>query len=39
MKKSLDNGKLVELDHIDTFVDGAAVKKSGRIAFELCKNF
>ena len=39
MKKSLDNGKLVELDHIDTFVDGAAVKKTGRIAFELCKNF
>ena len=39
MKKSLDNGKLVELDHIDTFVDGAAVKKSGKIAFELCRKF
>ena len=39
MKKSLDNGEPVELDHIDTFVDGAAVKKSGVIAFELCKKY
>ena len=33
------NKKLVELKEIDTFVDGAAVKKSGKIAFELCKIF
>ena len=37
MHESLKNNKLIKLKQIDTFVDGAAVKKSGRIAFELCK--
>ena len=37
MHESLKNNKLIKLKQIDTFVDGAAVKKSGKIAFELCK--
>lgn len=39
MNASLRKKKLVELKEIDTFVDGAAVKKSGKIAFELCKKY
>ena len=39
MHVSLDKKRLVELKEIDTFVDGAAVKKSGKIAFELCKKY
>ena len=33
------NNKLTELKEIDTFVDGAAVKKSGKIALNLCKKY
>lgn len=39
MHESLKNNKLIKLKQIDTFVDGAAVKKSGKIAFELCKKY
>ena len=39
MHVSLNKKRLVELKEIDTFVDGAAVKKSGKIAFELCKKY
>jgi len=38
MKTSIENGSLVTLDHIDKFVDGAAVKKAGNITFEICRN-
>ena len=39
MHESLKNKKLIKLKQIDNFVDGAAVKKSGKIAFELCKKY
>ncbi|MFC0559935.1 threonine ammonia-lyase IlvA [Halalkalibacter alkalisediminis] len=38
MKESLKQGKVVELEKIDKFVDGAAVKKPGEIPFEICQN-
>jgi threonine dehydratase len=38
MQQSLHRGRLVELDHIDKFVDGAAVKAVGRLTFELAKS-
>ncbi len=37
MKKSLEAGKVVELEEIDKFVDGAAVKKVGEISFAICQ--
>lgn len=37
MKRSLEKGEVVELDKIDKFVDGAAVKKVGELPFEICK--
>lgn len=37
MKESLKQGKVVELEHIDKFVDGAAVKRVGDLAFDICK--
>ncbi|NQY68360.1 MAG: threonine ammonia-lyase IlvA [Flavobacteriales bacterium] len=37
MKESLEQGKLVVLDKIDKFVDGAAVQSVGDITFEICK--
>ncbi|UII29189.1 threonine ammonia-lyase IlvA [Fulvivirga maritima] len=37
MRASLDEGKVVVLDKIDKFVDGAAVKKVGDLTFEICK--
>ncbi len=37
MNASLKEGKIVTLDTIDTFVDGAAVKRVGEIGFELSK--
>lgn len=39
MHTSLKRNKLIKLKKIDTFVDGAAVKKSGKIAFKLCKKY
>lgn len=38
MKESLKQGKVVELDKIDKFVDGAAVKRVGDIPFAICQN-
>jgi len=38
MKASIQNGYATELDHIDKFVDGAAVKKAGQLTYEVCKN-
>ncbi|TWI58919.1 threonine ammonia-lyase IlvA [Halalkalibacter nanhaiisediminis] len=37
MKESLRQGKVVELEKIDKFVDGAAVKKVGELPFEICQ--
>ena len=36
MHESLRHGRVVTLDDIDTFVDGAAVKTVGQATFELC---
>ena len=37
MKESIKQGEIVTLEHIDKFVDGAAVKKVGSITFEICR--
>ena len=38
MKRSLEANTVVELEAIDKFVDGAAVKKVGEIPFEICRH-
>jgi len=37
MKSAFQNGAVVELDRIDNFVDGAAVKRVGDKNFAICK--
>ena len=37
MKSAFQNGAVVQLDHIDNFVDGAAVKRVGDKNFAICK--
>jgi threonine dehydratase len=37
MKASLEAGKRVTLEHIDKFVDGAAVKLVGELTFRICR--
>ena len=37
MKSAFQNGAVVQLDHIDNFVDGAAVKRVGDKNFTICK--
>lgn len=37
MKVSIEAGHVVPLDHIDKFVDGAAVKRVGDTTFEICR--
>jgi threonine dehydratase len=37
MQKSIQEGKVITLDKIDKFVDGAAVKKVGEITFKICQ--
>ena len=37
MKAAIENGSPIELDDIDKFVDGAAVKKAGSKTYEVCK--
>ncbi len=37
MKESIAKGKLVKLDKMETFVDGAAVKQVGKLTFNICK--
>ncbi|MGB0305110.1 MAG: threonine ammonia-lyase IlvA [Flavobacteriaceae bacterium] len=39
MQQSLENGKNTELNSIDPFVDGAAVRKVGDDAYDLCVNY
>jgi threonine dehydratase len=36
MYESLKKGRVVTLDKIDTFVDGAAVREVGDLTFEIC---
>ncbi len=37
MKTSIAKGKLIELNEIDKFIDGAAVQKVGAYTFSICK--
>ena len=37
MKTAIEKGQVVELETIDKFVDGAAVKKAGAKTYEICK--
>jgi threonine dehydratase len=39
LKRSLEKGKNTELEKIDKFVDGAAVKKMGDKTFVICKEY
>ncbi|MEC8239375.1 MAG: threonine ammonia-lyase IlvA [Bacteroidota bacterium] len=39
MQQSLERGKNTELNSIDPFVDGAAVRKVGDDAYDLCDNY
>jgi len=38
MSESFKNNKVVRLNNIDGFVDGAAVQKVGELTFNICKN-
>lgn len=38
MKVSIERGEVVTLDHIDKFVDGAAVKRVGDLTFQICRD-
>ena len=37
MKVAIETGEVVELEQIDKFIDGAAVKKAGQKTYEICK--
>jgi len=37
MKTAIEKGEVVELEDINKFVDGAAVKKAGALTFEVCR--
>ncbi|MDO5104756.1 threonine ammonia-lyase IlvA [Capnocytophaga sp.] len=39
MKKALEVGEPTELSAVDTFVDGASVKKVGRLNFDICRHY
>tara|TARA_R110000765_G_scaffold205555_1_gene310307 strand:+ start:11780 stop:13045 length:1266 start_codon:yes stop_codon:yes gene_type:complete len=39
MKTSMETGKVVSLEHIDKFIDGAAVKKVGELTFPICNYY
>jgi threonine dehydratase len=39
MYESLKQNRVVKLDNVDSFIDGAAVKSTGDLAFELCKRY
>ena len=38
MKTAIEKGEVVELEQIDKFVDGAAVKKAGLLTYNICKD-
>ena len=37
MKEAITSGKVIKLDHIDKFVDGAAVQEAGSLTYQVCK--
>ena len=37
MKRAIEEGRVIKLDHIDKFVDGAAVQEAGSLTYEVCK--
>lgn len=37
LRTSLDAGEVIPLEHIDKFVDGAAVKRVGDLTFAICR--
>jgi threonine dehydratase len=37
MSKAMELGRVIKLDHIDNFVDGAAVRQVGKKTFAICK--
>ncbi|MEO1652575.1 MAG: threonine ammonia-lyase, partial [Bacteroidota bacterium] len=37
MQRSLEKGQVTTLDHIDKFVDGAAVQRVGQLNFKICQ--
>ncbi len=37
MHESIRQGRVVTLDRVDTFVDGAAVKRVGDLTFDICR--
>ncbi|WP_168118698.1 threonine ammonia-lyase IlvA [Paenibacillus sp. HB172176] len=37
LRASLDAGEVIALDHIDKFIDGAAVKRIGDLTFAICR--
>ncbi|WMW76931.1 threonine ammonia-lyase IlvA [Flavobacterium sp. 20NA77.7] len=39
MKAAIENKKPIQLQKIDRFVDGAAVKQVGKLNFEICKDY
>src|SRR5713101_4632289 len=39
MYESLKQGRIVTLDEMHTFVDGAAVRKTGQRTFDLCRRY
>lgn len=39
MRAAIDSGRVVCLDKIDKFVDGAAVKQVGNVTYDLCSRY
>ena len=39
MKNAIDHGKIEELTSVSTIADGIAVKKTGELTYELCKQY
>tara|TARA_Y200000002_G_scaffold248944_2_gene206185 strand:+ start:1046 stop:2056 length:1011 start_codon:yes stop_codon:yes gene_type:complete len=39
MKNSIESNKIISLKNLDNFVDGAVVRKVGKITYEFCKNY
>ncbi|SIR28518.1 threonine ammonia-lyase [Maribacter ulvicola] len=39
MKTAIESGEVVALDHIDKFIDGAAVKKVGSLTYAICNYY
>ena len=37
MKEAIKAGKVIKLEHIDKFVDGAAVQEAGSLTYQVCK--